>query len=372
MVWYRDGSPLKRSSFVPEDVTAPRSFERDTLTRYRTRGCFREAFRCSSLGDCVLAGRSIEAHLRGMRNLAITSIVAGAALLAFALAVGWWITTRAIRPIEQIIAAADRISQGNLAERVPVSGGGNELDRLAGVLNRAFARLESAFQRERQFTADAAHELRSPLAVMIISAQAALCREREAADYRYAVEECLETAQQMRRIAESLDELSRIDAGKSNVPRGKVDLAESARSCVERILPVARRRGIGIHGDYTPAVAFTIPDRLDRLISNLLSNAISYNRFGGEVRVATGVSNGAVVLTVSDTGIGIAEAHLPHIFDRFYRVDRARSRAGGHSGLGLAICKGIVADEGGSIEVVSELDIGTTVKVLLPSVRSEG
>jgi len=159
VVWYRDGSVLKRSAASPADLMRPERSERDTLPHFRTRDGFREGIHCSGMGDCVLAGRSVEADLQATRDFAWALLAAGGAVLALGLGLGFWFTTRAIRPIETISAAASRISHGNLSERVGGAESGDELGNLAGVLNSTFSRLESAFERQRQFTADAAHEL---------------------------------------------------------------------------------------------------------------------------------------------------------------------------------------------------------------------
>ena len=367
--WYRDGTVLHRSTGAPPDVPAPTLSERDTLTHWRTRQGWRESFHCSGLGDCALAGRSVAADLKGMQTFALGLFGAGSAALAVALGVGWWLTGRAIRPIQQIIAAANRISGGNLSERVPVADGGNELALLAGVLNSTFARLEAAFAQQRQFTADAAHELRTPLTVVIMETQTALSRERGPTEYRETVEACLETAQQMRALMESLLTLARADDGDDGLPRCSVDLMETARTAAERMRPLATAREIQMHFDFAPAPTFCNPDRLTQLTTNLLSNAIDYNRPNGEVRISTSSIGGWAILSIADTGIGIAPADIPHIFDRFYRVDKSRSRAQGHVGLGLAICRTIVEAEHGSIEVTSELNVGATFTVRLP-VRS--
>jgi len=179
-----------------------------------------------------------------MRNFAWTLAGAGGAAFTLALTLGFWFATRAIRPIERISAAAIRISQGNLSERVEGADSGDELGSLAAVLNSTFARLESAFARQREFTADAAHELRTPLAIIISETQTTLARERTANEYRDTVEACLHTAQQMRRLTESLLELARFDAGiNGDHPRAKVDVAEIARLCVEQIRALADRHG---------------------------------------------------------------------------------------------------------------------------------
>jgi heavy metal sensor kinase len=268
--------------------------------------------------------------------------------------------------VEEISAAASRISAGNLSERISVTEPENELGRLAGVLNSTFARLEAAFARQKQFTADASHELRTPLAVLISEAQTTLTRDRTAAEYRETVEACLETAQQMRRLTESLLDLARFEAGHEPVERHPTDLAEQARECVERLRPLADAHGVRIQCDLGPAVGMASADRFQQVIANLITNAVHYNKPGGEVRVRTHVAGGTAVVAIADTGHGIAAGDLPHIFERFYRADQSRARARGHFGLGLAICKAIVEADGGRIDVSSEVAAGTTFTVSLP------
>src|SRR5213592_1019500 len=195
------------------DVPLPARLSGDTLTHTRMRDALREAFHYTELGDCVLAGRNITSDLNAMGRFRWWLFAAGGTVLALGLGGGWWLSTRAIRPVEEISAAASRISAGNLSERIRAVDPGNELGRLVGVLNSTFARLEAAFAQQKQFTADASHELRTPLAVIISEAQTALSRERSAAEYRESVETCLDSAQQMRRLTESLLQLARLDAG---------------------------------------------------------------------------------------------------------------------------------------------------------------
>ena len=367
-VWSRDGAMFKRSSNAPADVTLPQRLDNtDTRTYARTRDGYREAFHFTELADCVLAGRSISTDLDAMRRFKLWLLAAGGTVLAFGLGGGWWLTSRAIRPVDDISAAASRISEGNLSERINVADTDSELGRLASVLNSTFARLEAAFAQQTQFTADASHELRTPLAVIISEAQTTLARERSAAEYRESIAVCLDAAQQMRRLAESLLQLARFDAGQEPIRRSAVDLAENARVCVGRIGPLAKERGINIHCDLGPAETCGDADRLGQLITNLLTNAIHYNKPNGEIRVSTRSENGSAVLTVTDSGQGIAAEDVPHVFERFYRADKSRSRAEGRSGLGLAICKAIVDSHGGTIDVSSQLGAGTTFTVRLPA-----
>jgi heavy metal sensor kinase len=364
-IWSRDRALLKSSTNAPSDVPLPVRVTGATLTHTRMRDALREAFHYTELGDCVLAGRNISGDLNAMHRFAFWLLAAGGTVLALGLGGGWWLTTRAIRPVEEISAAASRISAGNLSERILGANADNELGRLAGVLNSTFARLEAAFAQQRQFTADASHELRTPLAVIISEAQTALARQRSSGEYRETVEVCLDAAQQMRRLTESLLELARFDACQEHIQHEQLDLSEKIRTCVERIRPLAQERGIQIRCDLTPLPVCGDADRLGQVITNLLSNAIHYNKPNGEIRVSIRGENGAAIVTVADTGAGIAAEDLPHIFERFYRADKSRSRSAGRSGLGLAISKAIVEAHGGMIEVTSQPGAGTTFNVRL-------
>jgi heavy metal sensor kinase len=313
-----------------------------------------------------LAGRSLTAFSSAMHRFAGLLLAAGGVVLALGLGGGWWLAGRAIRPIDQISAAASRISAGNLSERIDVAEADNELGRLAGVLNSTFARLEAAFAQQAQFTADASHDLRTPLAVIISEAQTALARERSAADYRETIEGCLGTAQQMRRLTESLLELARFDAGQEAMKREPFDLTRVARECVDLVRPLAERRKITLDCDLAAVQCVGDAERLSQVVTNLLTNAIQFNRDQGNIRISVDASDSSALIQVADTGEGISSEDLPHIFERFYRADKSRSRAEGRNGLGLAICKAIVDAHGGSIEVASQVGTGSTFTVKLP------
>jgi two-component system OmpR family sensor kinase len=365
-VWSIDGSLLRASTNAPANVPMPAARPRDTSTHRRTQGEWREAFHFTERGDCVLAGHSLREDWKAQNHFAGLLLAAGAGVLALGLGVGSWVTTRAIRPIEEISTAASRISAGNLSERIQIDNAQNELGKLGTVLNSTFARLESAFARQKQFTADASHELRTPLTVIISEAQTTLARERSAAEYRESVEACLDTAQQMRRLSESLLELTRSEDGAEMLPRNAVDLAAVITATIDQLRPLAAQRDVSIHCDLSPAKVLGRDERFGQVVTNLLANAIHYNKPGGEIRVKTAVKDRTAVLTVSDSGIGISAEDLPHVFERFYRADKSRTAAAGRTGLGLAICKAIVEVDGGSISVSSELGVGSTFVVRFP------
>jgi two-component system, OmpR family, sensor kinase len=365
-IWSRGGVLLRQSSNAPANLALPPRQRTDAGVRTRMWSSNREAWHFTGLDECVLAGCSIRNELRALRRFAWALVGAGGGLLALGLGGGWLLVSGAIRPIQDISVAARRISEGNLAERINVADTDSELGRLASVLNSSFARLEASFAQQKQFTADASHELRTPIAVIISEAQTVLAQQRKTAEYCESVKICLEAAQQMRKLTQSLLRLARYDSGQEKLERSAFDLAAQTRACVELIRPLAKEQGIHITCDLAPTNITGDPDRLSQVITNLLINAINYNHDAGEVRVTTGSENGLGVLTVQDTGQGIAPQDLPHIFERFYRADKARARARGHCGLGLAICKSIIEAHGGMIQVVSEVGVGSKFTVQLP------
>jgi heavy metal sensor kinase len=288
-------------------------------------------------------------------------------VLALGMAGGWWVATRAIRPIDEISATAVKIAGGDLSQRINASDTESELGRLAGVLNSTFARLDAAFAHQVRFTSDASHELRTPVSVILSQTQTALSRERGAEEYRATLEACQRAAQRMRRLIESLLELARLDAGQEPMKHQPFDLSRVARDSVELVRPLAAERGMEIQCDLPAVGCVGDPERVSQVVTNLISNAIHFNQEHGQVRVATRSENGTAFLTVADTGVGIPPEDLPHIFERFYRVDKSRSRIQGKTGLGLAICKAIVEAHSGTIEVTCKPGAGTTFEVRLPS-----
>ncbi|MBC7819362.1 MAG: sensor histidine kinase, partial [Planctomycetaceae bacterium] len=226
--------------------------------------------------------------------------------------------------------------------------------------------LESAFEQQARFTADASHELRTPLAVIMSQIELALSKPRSNEEYLAALETCQRASRRMRSLIDSLLLLARFDSGQPDLHCGPLDLSEVATESVELLRPLADERQIKLGSDMTPVPFVGDRERLGQVVTNLLTNAIRYNQDGGRVDVRVERINGDVVVSVSDTGIGIPASDLPHIFERFFRVDRARARADGGSGLGLAICQSVVEAHGGQITARSELQHGTTLEVRLP------
>jgi heavy metal sensor kinase len=329
---------------------------------------FREIVRILPSGDSILLGCSINSQWSELRRTALELAAAGGIILLFGLVGGRWLVGRALQPIDEISSAAVKISAGDLSQRINVGETESELGRLAAVLNSTFARLDAAFAQQQQFTADVAHELRTPVSVMLTQTQTALSRERAAAEYRETVEACERSAQRMRRLIESLLELARLDAGQETMKRLHFDLARTVNDCTKQVQPIADKRNVKLSTRLAPVEITGDAERLAQVITNLLVNAVQYNRPDGEVRVKLEPQPGLAILTVTDTGPGISAEDLPHVFERFYRGDKSRTASNGNAGLGLAISKAIVEAHGGTIEVSSQTGQGTTFTVRLPLV----
>jgi heavy metal sensor kinase len=316
-------------------------------------------------GEHIEVGCSVAPELHELKLAAANLTAIGGFILLVGLVGGGWFVGRALRPIADISATASKISAGDLAQRINTAEADSELGQLTAVLNSTFARLETAFAQQQQFAADAAHELRTPVTVILTQTQTALNRERDAASYRQTLEACQRAAQRMRKLIESLLELARFDAGQENLKRQPLDLAQTAAEGVEMVRPLAAESRVKLVTSLAPLIITGDPDRLTQVIVNLLTNAIQFTRPDGEIRLALAAQNGLAVLVITDTGTGIDPEDLPHIFRRFYRADKARTGSG-NSGLGLSICKAIIEAHGGAIEAASTSGAGTTFTLKLP------
>lgn len=370
LMWSPEGHLVEHSPNAPDGVTLPdeRRGGGDLLCRTRA-GC-RELIQYQPRGERVLFGTTLRDVNANLSRLAVALTGLGLAISAVGLLVGWWLATRALRPIATISAAAEQIAAGDRTLRIDIAETESELGRLAGVLNTTFAHLEATFDEQARFTADAAHELRTPVSVILTQTQTALTRARPATEYRETIEACQRAAQRMRRLVESLLELARLDAGQEPMKRAPLDLAAVAQDYVNLLRPLAEVKMVRLVTELTAAACIGDADRLGQVITNLISNAIHYNQPGGEVRVQTHRANAVACLIVINTGPGIAAADLSHIFERFYRAESSRSA--GRSGLGLAITKAIVEAHGGTITVESQPDRGTTITVKLRSDADTG
>jgi heavy metal sensor kinase len=273
-------------------------------------------------------------------------------------------------PLRRLSEAVSRVSPRDFHLPVDETRLPRELRPIAERLEETLEQLGRAFAREKQATADMSHELRTPLAALLATTELALRKPREAEDYREFLMECRRGAKQMNEVVERLLALARLDAGVDRLRVQAVDAAALAEQAAAVVRPLAAARGLrlDVHLPADPAAGRVTadPDKMREVLTNLLHNAIQYNRPGGSVDLAVGRDNGALVLEVRDTGVGIAPAAREHIFERFWRADPSRGRDGLHAGLGLAIVKEYVGLMGGAITVDSVEGKGSTFRIRLP------
>ena len=284
---------------------------------------------------------------------------------------GYWMSRRALAPVDEITQSARTIGAQNLAIRLVVPQTGDELERLATTLNEMLGRLDAAFQRITQFTADASHELRTPVSVMRTSAELALRKPRTEAEYRDAMSQILAETEKVSRLIEQLLLLARTDSSSTTIPIARTNLNDILEKVWRqaRVLAESKNLKSELHVPQAPIWVRGDPASLERLFLILLDNAVKYTSDGGRIELRLSSDDGFAVTEIRDTGIGIAPEDLPYIFDRFYRDDRARSRETGGTGLGLAIGRWIAGAHGGEIRVQSEAAKGSSFQVRLPLSR---
>ena len=282
---------------------------------------------------------------------------------------GGWLAERAIRPVNEIIDQAEEIEAGTLERRIGARPFAHEYQRLVQVLNTMLARLDGAFEAQRRFTADASHELRSPLTALKGELEVARRRERSPEEYRRVIDSALEEVERLHHTAEDLLTLARSDAGVLDLRLRREDLAERARRIVERLGGAARSAGVALDIETTgDTIARVDPDQVDRLIRNLVENAIKFTPAGGRVNLRIASEDARAAIEVADTGPGIPPEELERIFRRFHRVDESRTpaRDGSGSGLGLAIARTIVELHGGDIAAYNRPGGGALLRARLP------
>ena len=377
-VAYVSGSPIDQS-FDPKMVPLAHrtgldeSFERRTLpdgtvlfvvSLPRTIGSksfiIEEGFSAAPI-DTALRERLI-ALLVGLLFLVLVAVVGGALLVR-----------RSLAPVVHIIKTAEHLSLRNLNDRLPVSKTGDELERLSVSLNSMIGRLDDSFQQTQRFLADASHELRTPLTILHGELEALVETNVDKPDVRETAGSALEEVQRLKKIVEALFALSRLDAGEAQEETVAVDLGELVTTTADQMYLLAEDKNISIAHHCSENI-FVKGDRsrLKQVLVNLLDNAIKYTPDGGRIEINLVAREGKALLKVSDNGIGIPGAALPHIFDRFFRADKARSREMGGAGLGLSIAKAICVAHNGRVEVQSQEGKGSQFTVELPLTAENG
>jgi heavy metal sensor kinase len=302
-------------------------------------------------------------------NFRFLLIMAGVLPLGLLLAGtgGWVLAHRALKPVGRMTETARRIGFEKLDQRLEETGTGDELDNLAKTLNQMLTRLDDAFRQVRRFSADVSHELQTPLTILKGELEVALRSPRAPEEYQQTLVSALEEIDRIARLVEGLLLLARAEAGVLRMDHREVNLEEVLESVHQILRPIAESRGVELRlGSMEPLHVSGDRERLQRMVSNLVDNAIKYTRPGGFVTIGLGREGANASIVVSDTGIGIPPEEREQIFQAFYRASEARSLAETGTGLGLSIARSIASAHSGTIAAESNPEKGSTFRVLLP------
>ncbi len=304
--------------------------------------------------------------LRDFRRALVAVLLAAPAACAL---VGYRVARRGLRPIADVSATAARINASTLGERIGAAGMPAELAELAATFDAMLVRLEDAFGRATRFSADIAHELRTPLHVLRGEVEVALSQARTPEEYREVLGSCLEQCARLAKLVDTLLFLSRADNPEAEIVREPLDVGAELSAAVGFYEPIAADTGVALTAD-APAGLTAALDRtlFQRALGNLVANALAHTPAGGRVTVRAVQQPGAMSVEVADTGEGIAAEHMPFVFDRFYRADGART-TNGRVGLGLALVKSVAALHGGTVAAESTLGRGTCVRLVFPDTK---
>lgn len=364
-------SALLRSHRVPAMAPAPLD-ESMSISTAGPRGWpVRAAAKRVSVGGTTVTVHVVEPLRDVLNSLGEFSLYLAlllAAVLLLTATAGYWMSRRALAPVEEIRKEADAIDPADLASRLHVPPTDDELARLARTLNAMLARIEDGFRAVQQFTADASHELRAPLALIITAGDVSLRRERPREELTETLRKIVREARRMSHLVENLLALARGDAQRKTSEPAPIDLVGILRELSAELAPVAEAKGLTLTAALPSDAVPVMGDREDlhRLFVILLDNAVKYTE-SGSITLTLKPKNGVARATVADTGIGIEKESLPHVFDRFWRADKVRSRAAGGAGLGLSLASQIVKNFGGTISVESEPGRGSSFIVELKS-----
>lgn len=333
---------------------------------YLSRKGYREIIQKATKHSLIVVGTPMGQYETKIAAMKWNLIAIGGGVIFIGLMGGAYLASDAIRPIRLISTTAERISKGQSQQRIKSSETDSELGRLTLVLNRAFDQLDQMVQKQVRFTADASHELRTPITIIQCQTQAALQKHREEHEYRRALLACQRAGTRMNGLIASLLELARADSGRMDLVLQRINLAPFLTQAVQFVEPLTEQCDVEIDHMLKDTFVEIDTERMNQVLTNLLTNAIQHNPTGKKVLVECDNENEAAIIRVRDCGKGIPEDELPYLFERFQRGDASRSRKSGGYGLGLSICKAIVEAHGGTISVTSVIDQGSTFVVRLP------
>jgi two-component system OmpR family sensor kinase len=372
-VVYLSGTP-KDGAFEPAEIPFPQGKEKESSRRIRLnngRQLLANTMSFTTLDGSrflVETGIPLERTQVVLHGLLLTLGIYTPFIVFLAVGGGYWLMRRSLEPVDEITERAEGITSNNLSERLPIIRTGDELERLSTALNRMIERLDDAFQHINRFSADASHELRTPLTILQLELEGIVHDDPLDESFQRHIGSALEETHRMSRIVESLLAISRLDAGEVKLDKLPLNFSELvARTAGEMrvlaqdksiALSISVEEGVYLEGDRT---------HLQQVVLNLVDNAIKYTQEGGAIHVRLYLKDWRTIIEVSDNGAGISSRALPHVFERFYRADKARSRASGGAGLGLSIVKAICTAHRAAIFVTSEEGKGSSFRVEFPS-----
>lgn len=376
LVWSSDGEVVYRrwpqGANLPEPPSDANE-ETGPLTVPTSQGAVRQltrSYRIAGRDFRIRVARSEAGVRHELAELLLVMLLGLPVAVGLSGMSGWLLAAKALAPVAKMAERAHAIRAERLSERLPVENPDDELGRLGTVFNDTLARLERSFEALRRFTADAAHELRTPLTALRSVGEVGLREPKTQDECRDVIGSMLEEADRLTRLVDTLLNLSRADAGRIEVRRERLDLRRFAREMAEYLEAAAEEKGQQIVVEGAARVdALADPLLLRQAVLNVLDNAIQHAPDNAPIRLVVEESDEHAVLEVIDRGPGIEAEHLPHVFDRFYRADRARSRDGGGAGLGLAIAQWAVQANGGVIAVESRVGEGSRFRLRLPKAR---
>ncbi len=350
---------------MPQPTMPPTSGKHPYTKRYAGRHF--ELLISTPNGGQLMIGRPMAKEFDGFERQ-LASLV-GIILLGLLGAAGlaWWLTSWIVSPVSSLAQAAAKITHRQLDRRLDSPQSTLEMTRLADSFNAMLDELQNAFIKQRQFTADAAHELRTPVSIVTAQSELSLSKTRSIEHYRQSLQTCLQASSHMRVLVDQLLQLSRLDVGAVDEEVSLLDLDMVVSESMRMLTPLALARGLTLQTSTSPCQVRGNPNQLRQVILNLVGNAIQFSDDGDCVAVSVAVVSDSAELAVRDMGIGIAAEHLPHLCDRFFRVDKARTTTGASgTGLGLSIVREIVAAHDGTMAIESQPGVGTTVRIALP------
>jgi heavy metal sensor kinase len=343
---------------------APRVFETINVSQHRYN--VRVAYGTIGPGTIIQIGQSLEDDEELLEIVLDVFLIALPILMLAATFTGWFIARRALQGLEKVTSTATAIANGSLELRVPVIAGSDEIDRLATTFNSMLDRIHALVTGMQEMTDNIAHDLRSPISRIRGLAEMALTSTGSPDEYADMAADTIEECDRLLGMINTMLDITEVEAGIGRLRLENVDLSSLIREACDLFRPVAEDKGITFVSNVQSG-HYAIPgdiQRLQRMVANLLDNALKYTPPQGTVTVSLEKTEDKVILNVRDTGIGICQSDLPHIFTRFYRCDQSRSQSG--SGLGLSLAQAITKAHGGSITVMSSLDKGSTFTIVLP------